>query len=62
MNIDGELEDTGRVISVSTSYAKSETVVTFDVALISEEEIRGIIKKVGYEVESHDNSYTKKIV
>lgn len=51
MNIDGELEDTGKIISVSTNYAKAETVVEFDPTLISEEEIIGIIKKVGYVAE-----------
>lgn len=51
MNIDGELEDTGKVISVSTSYAKAETVVEFDPAIISEDEIKGIIQKVGYTAE-----------
>lgn len=49
MNIDGELEDTGRILSVSTSYPKQETTVTFDSDSMSEEEIVGIIKKVGYE-------------
>lgn len=48
MNIDGELEDSGKVISVSTNYAKAQTVVEFDPAVIGEEEIVGIIKKVGY--------------
>ncbi len=51
MNIDGELEDTGKVISVSTSYAKEETVIDFDPEIISEEEIKVIIQKVGYGVE-----------
>lgn len=50
MNIDGELEDTGKIISVSTSYAKGETEITFDPEIISEEEIKGIIQKVGYTV------------
>ncbi len=51
MNIDGELEDTGKVVSVSTSYAKQQTEVEFDPALISEEEIKVIIGKVGYAAE-----------
>lgn len=51
MNIDGELEDTGKVISVSTSYAKGQTVVEFDPHKISEEEIKEIIGKVGYTAE-----------
>ena len=51
MNIDGELEDTGKIISVSTSYPKTETTVEFDPSKISEEEIKEIIKKVGYTAE-----------
>lgn len=51
MNIDGELEDTGKIISVSTSYAKAQTVVEFDPAQFSEDEIIAIIKKVGYTAE-----------
>lgn len=49
MNIDGELEDTGKIASVSTSYAKGETTVEFDPEKISEEEIKSIIQKVGYQ-------------
>lgn len=49
MNIDGELEDTGKIIAVSTSYAKAQTEVRFDPAVITEAEIQSIIKKVGYE-------------
>jgi Cu+-exporting ATPase len=51
MNIDGELEDTGKVVSVKTSYSKTETVVEFDPAIISEEEIKTIIQKGGYVAE-----------
>ena len=51
MNIDGELEDTGKIISVSTSYAKEQTVVEFDPQLITESEIKEIIGKVGYTAE-----------
>lgn len=48
MNIDGELEDTNKISAVNTSYAKAQTVVEFDPALISEQEIKDLIKKVGY--------------
>jgi len=48
MNIDGELEDTGKIISVTTNYAKAQTTVEFDPALISETEIQTIIQKMGY--------------
>lgn len=51
MNIDDELEDTTKIISVSTNYAKAQTVVEFDSAVISEKEIIGIINKVGYTAE-----------
>lgn len=48
MNIDGELEDTNKIASVSTSYAKAQTVVEFDPSLISEAEIIDLIRQVGY--------------
>ncbi len=49
MNIDGELEDTGKVKDVKTNYAKAITEVEFDTDHISEIEIIEIIKKVGYD-------------
>ena len=48
MNIDGELEDSNKIISVTTSYAKAKTVVEFDPGVISEQEIKDLIQKVGY--------------
>ena len=48
MNIDGELEDTGKVKSSKTNYAKAHTEVEFDPKDISEKEIVEIIKKTGY--------------
>lgn len=51
MNIDGELEDTGKIISVSTSYPKQQTEVEFDSDMISEEEIKAVIGKLGYTAE-----------
>lgn len=48
-NIDGELEDTGKIKNVRTSYAKQHTEVEFNPEQISEVEIIEIIKKVGYE-------------
>ena len=51
MNIDGELEDTGRVKSSKTSYAKAYTEVEFEPKDISEKEIVEIIKKTGYTAE-----------
>jgi copper chaperone CopZ len=49
MNIDGELEDTGKIKDVKTNYAKATTEVTFDREHISEEEIIETIKKAGYD-------------
>jgi len=49
MNIDGELEDSGKVKDVRTNYAKAQTEVTFDSDEISHGDIIAIIKKVGYE-------------
>lgn len=51
MSIDGELEDTGKVTSVSTSYPKQQTEIEFDSDNISEEEIKRIIEKLGYSTE-----------
>ncbi|HEX8932585.1 MAG TPA: heavy-metal-associated domain-containing protein [Patescibacteria group bacterium] len=48
MSIDGDLEDTGKVKSARTNYAKAITEVEFDEAQISEEEIIATIKKTGY--------------
>lgn len=51
MNIDGELEDTGKVKDVRTNYAKAQTEVTYDPKETSDEEIIEVIKKVGYKAE-----------
>lgn len=51
MNIDGELEDTNKIVSATTSYAKAQTAVEFNPALISEAEIIAVIKTVGYTAE-----------
>jgi Cu+-exporting ATPase len=48
MNIDGGLEDLTGVKSVSTNFAKSETEVEFDPALVNSEILVEEIKKVGY--------------
>jgi copper chaperone CopZ len=48
MTIDGDLEDTGKVKSSRTHYAKAQTEVSFDPKIISEKEIIEIIKKTGY--------------
>ena len=54
MNIDGELEDTGKVKDVKTNYAKAITEVEFNPEEISEIEIIEIIKKVGYDANSQE--------
>jgi len=48
MTIDGDLEDTGKVKSSKTNYAKAQTEVEFDPEKITEKEILGVIKKAGY--------------
>lgn len=55
MNIDGELEDTKGVQEANTSYAKSETEVTFDSEKVSTNKIINIIKKL-------DNAYDAKVI
>ncbi len=50
LNIDWELEETKGVTKVSTSYARQETEVIYDEALISQEKIIEVIKKTGYDV------------
>jgi Cu+-exporting ATPase len=51
MNIDGELEDSEKVKSSKTNYAKAHTEVEFDPEIISEKEIVKIIKNTGYTAE-----------
>lgn len=50
MNIDGELEDSEGVISASTSYAKATTIVEFDEAVVSKEQLKEIIQNLEYSV------------
>ncbi|MBI5452933.1 heavy-metal-associated domain-containing protein [Candidatus Gottesmanbacteria bacterium] len=50
ISIDGDLEDTGKVKSSKTSYAKAITEVEFDPVKISEKEIIDLIKQTGYTV------------
>jgi len=51
MNIDGELEDTGGVISASTSYAKARSVVEFDPKIVSKDQVQKVIEQLDYKVE-----------
>lgn len=51
INIDGELEDTDGVKESDTSYAKQETLVTYDEAKITPDKVISIIKTLDYEAE-----------
>jgi len=50
MNIDGELEDLDGVISATTSYAKSESVVEFEPQKVSQKKLEAVITKLGYTI------------
>lgn len=50
LNIDSELEDLPGVISTETSYAKQESVITYDPKLTSPAHFKPVIEKLGYEV------------
>ena len=54
MNIDGELEDTGKIKDVKTSYAKAVTEVEYNPDEISEEEVIAAIKRAGYDAATSD--------
>jgi len=50
LNIDGELEDLPGVFSVSTSYAKQESVITYDPKLANLSQFRTVIENLGYKI------------
>lgn len=50
MNIDSELEDLPGVIATSTSYAKQESIITYDPKLTKSSQFASIIEKLGYKV------------
>jgi Cu+-exporting ATPase len=50
MSIDNALEENTAVSEAATSYARAETKVSFDPALIDIEGIKKIINKAGYQV------------
>lgn len=50
MNIDGELEELDGVISSTTNYAKSTSVVEFDSDVVQEPLLAKTIEKLGYSV------------
>lgn len=51
MNIDFDLEDTGGISKVKTSYAGQICEVEFDEEKLSLQEIIDVIKKTGYDAE-----------
>lgn len=50
-NIDGELEDTEGIKESNTNYAAQTTEVVYDPIKVSEQKMKSIIKKLGYEAE-----------
>ncbi|HBD02215.1 TPA: heavy metal transporter [Candidatus Collierbacteria bacterium] len=50
LNIDGELEDLPGVTAVSTSYARQETIITYDPTLANPAQFGTVIEKLGYHV------------
>jgi len=50
LNIDGEIEDLPGVVSVSTSYAKQESTITYDPSLAKPATFTKAIEKLGYTV------------
>lgn len=50
LNIDSELEDLPGVVSSETSYAKQESVITYDPKLTGPAHFKPIIEKLGYKV------------
>lgn len=50
MNIDGELEDTEGVISATTNYAKSKTVISYDPSKVTQDKLKQVIESLEYSV------------
>jgi len=50
LNIDSEIEDLPGVIATNTSYAKQESVITYDPKLTDSSHFKPIIEKLGYKV------------
>lgn len=51
LNIDGALEDTAGVVSATTSYAKGQTVVSFDPTQVQAAQLQQVVRDTGYETE-----------
>jgi copper chaperone CopZ len=50
LNIDSELENLPGVTSVSTSYARQETRVTYDPSVVAPAQFIQVIESLGYQV------------
>mgnify|MGYP001601096022 FL=1 len=50
LNIDSDIEDLPGVLSTSTSYAKQESVITYDPNLAKPATFARVIEKLGYTV------------
>ncbi|MFH2019413.1 MAG: heavy-metal-associated domain-containing protein [bacterium] len=50
LNIDGTLEDTKGVLSSATSYAKSQTNISYDPTIIDKNSLIKVITNLGYQV------------
>lgn len=50
LNIDSDLEELPGVISTSTSYAKQESVITYDPKQVNPAKFSEVIEKLGYTV------------
>jgi copper chaperone CopZ len=52
LNIDGTLEDTPGVIQSTTNYVKSQATIEFDPQKVTPDELKKIIKELGYKTET----------
>ena len=52
LNIDGEIEELKGVLSSNTSYARQESVITYDDKLVTPSAFKKVIEKLGYKIVS----------
>jgi copper chaperone CopZ len=50
LNIDSEIEEMPGVLSVSTSYAKQESVISYDPKLVDPTKFTPVIEGLGYKL------------
>ena len=50
LNVDDELEDLPGVISSTTSYAKQQSIVTYDPQKVKVKDFKSTIESLGYKV------------